>query len=59
VIKNKNYRLAADIIAYLLAFIPLRRWNLKARFTEEEIKSGLIDFILDALGVSKDKKNKL
>lgn len=56
VIKNKNNRIAADIIVYLLAFIPLRRWNLKQRFNEKEIKSSLIDFILDALCVRKDKK---
>jgi TetR/AcrR family transcriptional regulator, cholesterol catabolism regulator len=54
---NKNTRMAADIIVYLLAFIPLRRWNLRGRFNENEIKSGLIDFILEALCI-RGRKNK-
>ncbi len=49
VICNKDTRMAADIMVYLLAFIPLRRWNLRRRFGEKEIKSGLINFILKAL----------
>jgi hypothetical protein len=55
-LKNKNIRIAADIVIYLLAFVPLRRWNLKKRFNEKEIKSGLINFIFRALGISKNKK---
>jgi hypothetical protein len=43
----------ADMIGFLLAFIPLRRWNLRNKFREGEIKSGLTDFILRALGISK------
>jgi AcrR family transcriptional regulator len=54
---NKNTRMAADIIVYLLAFIPLRRWNLRGRFGEKEIKSGLIDFILKALCI-RDRRNR-
>lgn len=56
VIRNNNIQLAADIIVYLLAFIPLRRWNLKKRFNEKEIKSGLIDFILKALCITSKRK---
>lgn len=52
----RRSRMDADIIGFLLAFIPLRRWNLKKKFQEEEIKSGLIDFIIQALGISKRKK---
>lgn len=51
VVKNKGNAMGPDIIAYLLAFIPLRRWNLKQRFNENEIKRGLINFILSALGM--------
>lgn len=56
VIRNKNTRIAADIIVFLLAFIPLRRWNLNKRFNEKQIKSGLIDFILKALCINLRKK---
>ncbi len=55
-IKNKNIRLCADIIVFLLAFIPLRRWNLRSKFSEPEIKSGLIDFIIRGLEIKKVKK---
>ncbi len=44
-------RLAADAIAYLCSIIALRRWNLRARFSSEEVREGLVDFILRALGV--------
>lgn len=57
-IQNKNIRIAADIIVYLLAFIPLRRWNLKGKFNEKEIKSGLIDFIFKVLCISGRRKKK-
>ena len=55
-IRGRKSQLDADIIIFLLAFIPLRRWNLKNKFSEEEIKSGLIDFMLRAAGVSRSKK---
>ena len=47
---NRQNELDADIITFLFGFIPLRRWNLKNRFNEGEIKAGLIDFVLRALG---------
>lgn len=56
VIRSKNIRMGADIIIFLLAFIPLRRWNLNRRFNEKQIKSGLIDFILEALCINPSKK---
>jgi len=52
----RRNRIDADIIGFLLAFIPLRRWNLRNKFREEEIKSGLIHFIVRALGISKKEK---
>jgi len=55
-IRGKKNRLDADIIIFLLAFIPLRRWNFRNKFSEEEIKAGLIDFMLRAVGVSNPKK---
>jgi len=54
--RGKKSRLDADIIIFLLAFIPLRRWNFRNKFSEEEIKAGLIDFMLRAVGVSSAKK---
>ncbi len=56
ILRNAHTRLDADILAYLLAFIPLRRWNLKRRFQEKEMTSGLIDFILRALLEPEFKK---
>jgi AcrR family transcriptional regulator len=52
----KSNPIDADIIAFLLAFIPLRRWNFRKGFHEREIKSGLIDFMVRALGISKEGK---
>lgn len=49
----RRKRIDADIITFLLAFIPLRRWNLRNKFREREIKAGLIDFIIRALGISE------
>ncbi len=46
-------RLSADIIAYLCSVVALRRWNLRARFTRDEVQEGLIQFILRALGAGK------
>jgi AcrR family transcriptional regulator len=45
-------RLAADVIAYLCSVIALRRWNLRQRFTREQIDEGLVSFILGGLGVT-------
>jgi hypothetical protein len=40
----------ANVISYLLVFIPLRGWNLKKTKKEKCIQSQ-IDFILRGLGV--------
>jgi len=53
---HRRNRLDANIISFLLAFIPLRHWNLRNKFREEEIKSGIINYIVRALGISKSKK---
>lgn len=52
-IKGKTNSLDADLIIFLLAFIPLRRWNFRKRFSEEKVKNSMLDFILRALGVSR------
>lgn len=44
-------RLTADIITYLCSVVALRRWNLRQRFTRDEIADGLVSFILHGLGV--------
>jgi AcrR family transcriptional regulator len=44
-------RLAADAIAYLCSVIALRRWSLKSRLSPDEVREGLIAFILRGLGV--------
>jgi AcrR family transcriptional regulator len=48
--------LDSNILVFLLAFLPLRRWNLKNKFREEEIKSGIIDHVLRSIGISKRKR---
>jgi AcrR family transcriptional regulator len=58
VIQNSNTGMAANIIVYLLAFIALRRWNFRNRFNEQQIKSGLIDFIMRALCVADTRRKK-
>ena len=58
VIQNTHTGMAANIVVYLLAFIALRRWNLKNRFNEQEIKSGLVDFIMRALCIADAKGKK-
>lgn len=58
ILRSGQTKLDADILTYLLAFIPLRRWNLKKRFSEKEITSSLIDFILRALREPDGKKKR-
>jgi len=58
VIQNTHTGMAANIIVYLLAFIALRRWNFRNRFNEQEIKSGLVDFIMRALCIADAKRKK-
>ena len=58
VIQNTHTGMAANIIVYLLAFIAMRRWNLKDRFNGREIKSGLMDFIMRALCVVDAERKK-
>ncbi|MBI2168051.1 MAG: TetR family transcriptional regulator, partial [Actinobacteria bacterium] len=44
-------RLAADAVAYVCSIIALRRWSLNSRFAPEQVREGLISFILRGLGV--------
>jgi hypothetical protein len=37
--------------------IALRRWNLRQRFTREEIADGLVAFILGGLGVTEGRRS--
>jgi AcrR family transcriptional regulator len=48
--------LDSNILVFLLAFLPLRRWNLKNKFREEEIKSGIIDHVVRSIGISRRKR---
>ncbi len=56
VVQGKKNRLEADIIIFLLALIPLRRWNFRRRFSEADIKSALLDFMSSALGITRPGK---
>ena len=47
-------QLSADIMGYLGSILALRRWNLRARFSSAEAQDGLIQFVLRALGASKE-----
>lgn len=51
-------RLSADIIAYLCSILALRRWNLRHRFSSDEVVDGLIAFTLRALGVAADDSRR-
>jgi len=51
--RGKPNRLDADLIVFLLAFIPLRRWNFRKKFSEDKIKTSLLDFISRALGITR------
>lgn len=46
-------RLSADVIAYLCSILALRRWSLGRRFAPEEVREGLVAFVLRALGVAE------
>ena len=48
-------RLTADIITYLCSVIALRRWNLRQRFTREEIADGLVAVEVARQGLLKPR----
>jgi AcrR family transcriptional regulator len=48
-------QLSADIITYLCSLVALRRWNLRQRFASEEIRDGLIAFIVRGLGATEGR----
>lgn len=45
-----DINLLANIVSYLMVFVPMRRWNMKEH-PPEDIANGLIDFILKGIGV--------
>jgi AcrR family transcriptional regulator len=49
-------RLAADVLAYLCSIIALRRWSLKSRLSPDEVREGLVAFILRGLGVAESAR---
>ncbi len=46
--------ITSNIIAYLLAFYPLRSWNLGGRYTYDQYVELMINFIFDALNVKPE-----
>jgi len=45
-----DINLLANIVSYLMVFLPMRGWNMKED-PPEDMANGLIDFILKGLGV--------
>jgi len=43
---------AANLIAYMLVFFPLRGWNMKSR-PMKEVKEFVVDFVFKGLGLSR------
>ncbi len=66
--RPENLWVATDFIKYGSKFVGkvegkvfcafLGRWNFKNRFNEQEIKSGLVDFIMRALCIADAKRKK-
>ena len=50
---KSDINFAANLIAYLMVFLPLRGWNLKDRSTNKNL-AFLIDFILRGLGLIQE-----
>jgi AcrR family transcriptional regulator len=48
-------RLSADIITYLCSLVALRRWNVRRRFRSEQVRDGLVAFVLRGLGVRDER----
>ncbi len=51
VFKHADPFLTANIIVYLLAFQPIRGWNLRKRYQVKEIHRYLTDVVLNMVGV--------
>ncbi len=48
--------MAANIIAYMIAFYPLRGWNFRDRYSFEQFVELTTDFILNSLNVKAEHK---
>ncbi len=54
--KTEDSFMAANIVAYLIPFYPLRSWNFRDQYDFDRFVEATIDFILDALNVkAKDR----
>jgi len=49
VFKIKDPFFAANMIVYLLSVEPLRGWNLRSRYSMDDVNKHLIDFIKDSV----------
>jgi hypothetical protein len=49
VLRIKDPFLLANIIVYLLSMEPLRGWNLRKRYTVEEINTHIEEYILESI----------
>ncbi len=47
-------RLSADVIAFLCSILALRQWNLRSRFSSDDVHEGLLAFILRGLGAARE-----
>jgi AcrR family transcriptional regulator len=47
-------RLSADVIAFLCSILALRQWNLRSRFSSDDVHEGLLEFILRGLGAARE-----
>lgn len=56
VVAIDDERLAGNLITFIPAVIPLRRWNLRGK-QATEIRNGVVKFILRGLGVAVDRKS--
>lgn len=54
--KTKDSFMAANIVAYMIPFYPLRSWNFRDRFAFDRFVDLTTDFILDALNVSEEDR---
>lgn len=54
--KTKNAFMAANMVAYMIPFYPLRGWNFKKRCSFDEFVDQSIGFVLDALSVKEEDR---
>jgi AcrR family transcriptional regulator len=49
-----NPEIAANLVAYLLAVVPLRGWNILPRHSQEDLLEHLLGLVLHCVGVSPE-----